>query len=215
MNDTSGLRRLALPHEDPGPGESLMDRPQCTAMSKRSGERCRNRPLIGAKTCRFHGSANGRSVAAAARRVAEASAVQAIRADAGAVLSHASTVPIDDPLDVLARLASEAAAWKDALGARVNALLEVRFTSSFGAEQLRAEVALYERAIDRMARLLEALVKLDFDGRRVRISEAQGALFVEVIRAVLADLELSAEQQARVPEVVPRHLRLAAAKARL
>lgn len=197
-------------HGRPAAGQSLMDGRQCTATSKRSGERCKNRPPRGARTCRFHGSANARSVAAAARRVAEASALQAIRADSEAVLSYAASMPIDDPLDVLARLASEAAAWKDALGARVNALTAIRFESDTGSEQLRAEVVLYERAIDRMARLLEVLVKLDFEGRRVRMSEAQGALVAEVIRAVLADLGLTAEQRERVPEVVPRHLRLLA-----
>jgi len=136
--------------------------------------------------------------------------LEAIRADSEAVLSHASKVPIADPLEFLARLASEAAAWKDALGARVNALTRIRFESLTGSEQLRAEVVLYERAMDRMARLLEVLVKLDFEGRRVRMSEAQGAMVADVIRAVLGDLGLSAEQQARVPEVVPRHLRLLA-----
>ncbi|OIQ85137.1 hypothetical protein GALL_330310 [mine drainage metagenome] len=61
-----------------------------------------------------------------------------------------------------------------------------------------------------MARLLESLVKFDFEGRRVRISEAQSALVAQVIRAVLEDLGPSAKLRARVPEVAPRQLRLLA-----
>lgn len=52
----------------------MTTREKCTAKSKQSGQRCKNYPSKGAKTCRFHGSGNARSKAAAARRVAEAKA---------------------------------------------------------------------------------------------------------------------------------------------
>jgi hypothetical protein len=43
--------------------------------------------------------------------------------------------------------------------------------------------------------------------RQVRLAEQQGALIGGVIQRILDDLALTAEQRARVPEVVPRHLR--------
>lgn len=46
--------------------------------------------------------------------------------------------------------------------------------------------------------------------RRVRLAEQQGQLLAGVIQAILADLDLNADQQRLVPEVVPRHLRLVA-----
>lgn len=46
-----------------------LDRVRCTANSKQSGERCRNRPTPGAVTCRFHGSAAPQVRASARRRL--------------------------------------------------------------------------------------------------------------------------------------------------
>lgn len=48
---------------------------------------------------------------------------------------------------------------------------------------------------------------------RVQLAEAQGQQVAGAIRAILADLGLSADHQARVSEVVPRHLRLLASGA--
>lgn len=48
---------------------------------------------------------------------------------------------------------------------------------------------------------------LEIEDRRVRLAEQQGALLAGVIRAILSDLGLSPDQWAKVPEVVPRHLR--------
>ncbi|NRD08406.1 hypothetical protein [Rathayibacter agropyri] len=45
---------------------------QCTAMSKRSGEQCKNYVGVGLRTCRMHGSATRRSKTAAAKRIAQA-----------------------------------------------------------------------------------------------------------------------------------------------
>lgn len=43
--------------------------PRCTANSKQTGERCKNRVIAGAKTCRFHGTAGPQARAAATRRM--------------------------------------------------------------------------------------------------------------------------------------------------
>lgn len=46
---------------------------QCPAMSKRTGERCKNMLSPGKRTCRMHGSATTKSKVAAAKRIAKAS----------------------------------------------------------------------------------------------------------------------------------------------
>jgi methyl coenzyme M reductase subunit C len=51
------------------------------------------------------------------------------------------------------------------------------------------------------------LAKLGIEDRRVRIDEETAGVFVDAVRAILADLELTPAQQARVSEIVPRHLR--------
>src|SRR5581483_8322893 len=69
----------------------------------------------------------------------------------------------------------------------------------------------YERALDRCTRVLRDITALRIDERLVqiqsRVSEQQGHAVAEAVRAILADLELTPQQQARVSEVVPRRLR--------
>jgi hypothetical protein len=50
-------------------------------------------------------------------------------------------------------------------------------------------------------------IRAGIEERRIRLAEQEGALVAQAIRAILADLNLTAEQQERVPEIVPRHLR--------
>lgn len=53
-------------------------------------------------------------------------------------------------------------------------------------------------------------LKAGVEERRVKLAEHQGAAVAGAIRAILADLGLTAEQQSLVSDVVPRHLRLLA-----
>jgi hypothetical protein len=181
---------------------------RCKATAKSTGERCARSAIKGGAVCRAHGGGSSRVKAAAARRTVEARAARAVQAEADAVLAHHADRPVENPLDGLARLATEVTAFKDALAARVNALERIRFEDMKGTEQLRAEVTLYERALDRTAKLLETMVRLDFEKRMVALSEAQAGLVEQVIRGVLQDLDLSSEQAEKVPEVVPARLRL-------
>lgn len=72
---------------------------------------------------------------------------------------------------------------------------------------------LYYRERKHLVDVTKAAIAAGIEERRVRLAEAQGSLVAQVIRAILADLHLSAEQEARVPEIVPRHLRALAAPA--
>lgn len=128
-------------------------------------------------------------------------------ADPDAILAAQGMEPVADPLGELGRLAAQSTAFMDALGARVNALDSIRFTDAKGTEQLASEIALYERAMDRTARLLKLLVDSGFEQRRLELDEQTAGLFVTAMRQVLARLDLTPEQSLLVGTVVPEVLR--------
>lgn len=66
---------------------------------------------------------------------------------------------------------------------------------------------LYRQERTHLVKVCSEAIRAGIEERRVRLAEQQGALVAQVIRAILTDLDLSAEQQARIPEIVPRHLR--------
>jgi hypothetical protein len=68
-------------------------------------------------------------------------------------------------------------------------------------------VQLYQQERAHLVRVAKEAIAAGIEERKVRLAEQQGAMLASVIKAVLADLDLTADQQARVPEVVPRHLR--------
>lgn len=149
--------------------------------------------------CKLHGgsTANHRKSAMA----------QVVRADAEALLAHEGLTDIENPVEELARLAVEAWAMKDALAARVNALAEVRFVDGKGSEQLRAEVVLYERALDRTGKFLEVLARLGYEARRDQVNRELGDRMAAIIERVLDALDLTVEQRARTVTAVPAVLR--------
>lgn len=176
---------------------------QCSATA-RSGRRCRAFAVQGTTVCRMHGG-SARQVRAKGR---ERLAAVAARADAERLLTHEAVDRMEDPLEALGRLAVEALAMKEALASRVNALASLRYSAAgAGTEQLRAEVVLYERALDRSAKFLDMLARNNWEERRIQISEAQGQQLVAVVRAVLERLGLDERQQQLVPVVVPEEFR--------
>lgn len=60
---------------------------------------------------------------------------------------------------------------------------------------------------DRLVRICAEAIKAGIEERRVRLAEQQGQLVADVIRTVLARLNLTAEQQQLAGEVVPFELR--------
>lgn len=66
---------------------------------------------------------------------------------------------------------------------------------------------LYQQERAHLVRVCAEAVKAGLDERLVRLAENRGQMVAQVIRAILGDLNLTAEQSARVPEIVPRRLR--------
>lgn len=184
------------------------DGPRCGAKKRQSDGHC-TQPAgwgtdhLGDGPCKLHGGATRNHRAAAAVRQVETEARRAL-ADLGV------SEPVANPLLELQRLAGEITAFKNALRSMVEQISSVRYDGPIG-EQIRGEVIVYERALDRCSRVLRDIAALRIDERlteiQARVSERQGAAVAAVIRAILDDLALTPEQKARIGEVVPRRLR--------
>jgi len=121
-------------------------------------------------------------------------------------LARLNLPPVEDPLTELARIAAEVVAWKDAIGGKVNELTSLRYEADQGGEQLRSEVALWERALDRCERFLTAMARLNIDERLARISEAQAAAVIAAIAVACDVLRVTPEQRRMAIEAVRDHL---------
>lgn len=167
-----------------------LDPGRCKVRAKTTGKQCGNRPMQGQAICRMHGGAARQNREKAKERLA----AQAIKESAEAELAHYGVTAVEDPLLELSKLASASTALMHALGARVNALDELENSGTTFAPAIKAEVAMYERAMDRTGRLLDSLVKHGYMERQVSLAEREALLVSGIIRRVLAGLGLSTEQ---------------------
>jgi len=200
--------------------EPTPDIPRCTATSSQSGERCKKRPVVGAKVCPTHGGSAPQVRAKAAVRVLEAAVAREI--------GQQGWEPVTDPVGAYADNAGEVLAFKDRLRERVEQLDDWTMRiAAFGAgdedggqlmamgEQVRAYVAAYERSLDRAERTLARMISLGFDAQALRLREeeiyrAAGLKLIEPVLAILKDLGLTPEQEALAPAAIQTHLRAAA-----
>lgn len=177
---------------------------------RRDGDPCHTPPMRGQGVCRMHGGAKSAARANAERRLAATAA----EADARRLLAHEGHQGVSDPVEVIARLATEADAMRAALASRVNALRDLRFEDAKGSEQLRSEVALYERALDRTARFCEVLARLGYAEREQerldRLARQEAELLAAAVHRILGALDLSEVQRQVAPGVVARELRAVA-----
>ena len=75
-------------------------------------------------------------------------------------------------------------------------------------EQVRAEIVVWERALDRAITVLAALARLGIDERLARIEEAQALMVRKAFAAGLEEIGIGPEQRAVAASVVAKHLRL-------
>lgn len=161
-------------------------KPRCSARSKQTGEQCKLTAIAGGKVCRFHGGAAGQVKAAADQRELEA------KADAEIVKLWPGLVgmePVRDPVDLLARTAGALEQMADIVGKRVNDL-NGKIGAGSGLQQLRAEVVLLDRILDKVLKSSEALARLGIEERVVELEQERAQLVVQAFMAALAVLEL-------------------------
>lgn len=172
---------------------------------KKDGTGCANYAMAGQLVCHAHGGRASQNRAKGAERIAEAQ----VRRE----LARLDVPPVDDPLTEIARVAGQVVAWKDVLAEKVNGLTSLRYESTGeygGGEQLRAEVELWERALDRCERFLSAMARMNIEERLTRVTEKQAALVQDALDATLAEMGFTAEQQRDARGRLGRRLRVAA-----
>jgi hypothetical protein len=162
---------------------------------------CKKFPSAGTTVCRFHG--------AAAPQVQKAIAVAKVRREITEAVDILGAQPITDPLRALQELAGQVVEWKDALAARVD-LHTLRYESAISTEQVRGEVVLLERAMDRCNTVLATIAKLNIDERLARIDELTAQMIVKALEAGLASAGVSGPAAVRAREVTRGHLKVLA-----
>jgi hypothetical protein len=175
---------------------------QCTAKSNRTGQRCKRAACKGGRVCATHGGRAPQVKRKATERVIEERA----RAAAADYVPAASELV--DPVGTLLKVAGEVLGFKAFVGQRLAELQadSWRYRGEQG-EQLRAEVALYERALDRATKVLIEINRLGLEQRKQAFDERQGVELAAVIHRILDRLVLTPEQMDLMRVVVPEELR--------
>lgn len=130
-----------------------------------------------------------------------------VEAEARRALAELGAAPVADPLAGLLKLAGQVLAWQATTAALVNELESIRYRGSNGAEQLRAEVALYERAMDRAVTVLAAIARLNIEERLVQLSERQADAVIGAVNAALEAAGVAGERANEARVAAARHLR--------
>lgn len=181
--------------------------PRCGAAPKPGGQRtwpCKRFALIGEKRCRQHGGIHAGNAANRRRAEAERKIDAAVR--------RLNITPVEDPLTELKKLAGEVLAWKNEMSRHVGELTNIRYGGDSG-EQIRGEIQLFERAMDRCASVLTAIAKLNIDERLAAISEQQAQMLSAALFAAFDEAGLSITdtiQKKAVAKAFHRHLQLVA-----
>jgi len=117
--------------------------------------------------------------------------------------------PVTDPLSALQRLAGRAAAWEDIIGEKVNEMRSIRYSTE-GGEQLRAEIAVMERAMDRLGKLLVDIAKLNIEERLAGVRKQTADMLERALDAALQQAGIGLDRQAEARETFRRHLKVVA-----
>lgn len=190
------------------PSNQTSDAPRCGAKLKNVSKRnssglCRRFPREFQKRCPLHGgNLPGPRLAAEKARLEEKIGKAAQRLGIAAA--------VDNPLHALQLLAGEVIQWKNLCREQLSALTTIGYAGMTG-EQVRAEITVWERALDRSITALGTLARLNIDERLARIEEEQAAMVRQAFAAGLEEIGVGPEQRASAAKVFARHLRLAEA----
>lgn len=149
--------------------------------------------------CKLHGGKTPNQAISAARQMAEE--------EARIVLAELGSPEVTDPFSALMQLAGEVLAWQKATAELVNRLEKIRYQGANGSEQTRAEILLYERAMDRAITVLSAIARLNIEDRLASISERQAEAVISAINAALSQAGVTGAEADAARRAAARHLR--------
>jgi hypothetical protein len=212
---TLGYCAFHIPEELIGEAEALgyvrCDQPVRDRDNPNFGQRCRNLAVTAGR-CQYHQAP--KHVPDDDRdkepEVTKPAAIIPLRS------VHAQKEPpvdlsaVQNPLQALLELTAEAHAYKEELRRRVVALNENEWRyENIAGEQIRGDIILYERALDRTARMLLMIAKLGIEERLARVSERQATLIEQVIIQALDESGADIAAQDRARALIARKLRSA------
>lgn len=171
----------------------------------RKGERCRNKALDQSDSCPYHLPKDKWLVPVNRRNGMNVYRVGKAASDEGIDVSK-----VQNPLMALMELAAEAMSLKDELKRRVVNLKEEEWRyEGVAGEQIRGEIVLYERALDRITRLLVTMTRLGIEERLARVEERMARQVEAAVAGALADTGLPQAVQDQAREFVGQRLRAA------
>jgi hypothetical protein len=195
---------------------------RCWGRSKKTGKQCGVMAMTGQNVCNRHGGSAPQSIRAGENRAAEERARKLVETYGRKIETTATEALLDEVQWTAGHVAwlrervqeIESEAMTAGADREHPLVWGVTREKSGGEDRGTTEEAapsiwlkLYQQERTHLVKVCAEAIKAGIEERRVRLAEAQGALIAQAIRAILGDLQLTPEQQARVPEVVPRHLR--------
>jgi hypothetical protein len=194
---------------------------RCWGRSKKTGKQCGQASRPGQHICRFHGGNAPQNLAKAKERIIEQKAAEIVATYGGKIETTATEALLDEVQWTAGHVAwlrervQEIEAGEASGADGEHPLVWGKTKEKQGGEDWgqtseavpNVWLRLYQQERDHLVKVCTAAIKAGIEERKIQLAEQQGALVAQVIRAILGDLQLTPEQQARVPEVVPRHLR--------
>jgi len=168
----------------------------CGAQTRQPGGRGCARPAgwgtdhVGVGRCKLHGGMTPTQRAGAALVLEE-------RRARSMIVRLGAPREIDHPVFELIKLASETVEWQSILRERLGDLGTLSTTDTLGVERERAIVVLYERALDRSAKILTEMAKLDLAAKAMKLNQAAAGDVVEAVVLALRRCGLG-EHETRV-----------------
>jgi hypothetical protein len=181
----------------------------------RHNGRCSNKAVAGSDParCVTHGMAGGGD----GRKSATMNLVEGQAADrlAAIMTAHGEKLmhpdPIGNPLDELLALAAEIKAGKELLREAVQVLWsqnKIRYAHSKAGEQLRVEILLYERALERFGKILVDISKLKIEDRLAGIRQQTADMIERALDDALEDSGVGLEGKAAARATLGRRLHI-------
>jgi hypothetical protein len=201
------------PNPKPAPQRSAVANPErrCTATAKSTGSRCKRYAIAGGTVCVRHGGMAPHVKRKAQERLQLAKARKAMEQHAAMYgAPEEGKSPDVALLEEVARTAGHVQ-W---LAEKVASLEESemkQYTRQQGGllfERPAIWVELYQAERKHLVDACKTAIAAGIAERQVRVAEETGQMIATVIRGVLGDLNLTADQQRIVPSLVRRHLSL-------
>jgi hypothetical protein len=162
--------------------------------------------------CKNHGgnTGTGQRQGAALRVIngqADTRAAEIIALHGGDIINAS---PVEDPYRELMQLAGEMREWKNLLQGIVARLqiAQFRYSGKIG-EQIRAEIVLYERAMERLGSMLVSIAKLNLDARLVGIRQQSLDMLDRALTLAFTKAGVPPEKMEEARDTFRQHLKMA------